>query len=115
MNNLNPQEIAKFNALASRWWDENSEFRPLHRINPHRLAWINQLNHPNQYEMIKALFCRKLYLLATGETVFSLDNGAVQEKVAKECGFTTEEIERWCLNPKKNIIRNKISKIRISS
>lgn len=43
MNNVNPQEIAKFNALATRWWDENSEFRPLHRINPHRLAWINQI------------------------------------------------------------------------
>lgn len=68
------------------------------------LAWINQLNHPNQYEMIKALFCGKLYILATGENVFLLDNGAVQEKVAKECGFTPEEIERWCLNPKKNIV-----------
>jgi 2-polyprenyl-6-hydroxyphenyl methylase/3-demethylubiquinone-9 3-methyltransferase len=29
--------------LASRWWDENSEFRPLHRINPHRLDWIDGL------------------------------------------------------------------------
>lgn len=43
MNNVNPQEIEKFNALANRWWDKNSEFRPLHNINPHRLAWINRL------------------------------------------------------------------------
>ena len=38
--NADPAELARFNALAARWWDEDSEFRPLHRINPHRLAWI---------------------------------------------------------------------------
>ncbi len=41
--NADPAELARFNALAARWWDENSEFRPLHRINPHRLAWIDSL------------------------------------------------------------------------
>jgi 2-polyprenyl-6-hydroxyphenyl methylase/3-demethylubiquinone-9 3-methyltransferase len=35
--NVDPQEIAKFEALAERWWDTNSEFRPLHEINPLRL------------------------------------------------------------------------------
>lgn len=38
--NVDPSEIAKFAALASRWWDPNSEFEPLHRINPLRLQWI---------------------------------------------------------------------------
>lgn len=33
-------EIAKFNALAERWWDENGPMRPLHRINPLRLGWM---------------------------------------------------------------------------
>ena len=39
--NVDPTEIAKFEALASRWWDPNSEFRPLHQINPLRLDWID--------------------------------------------------------------------------
>jgi 2-polyprenyl-6-hydroxyphenyl methylase/3-demethylubiquinone-9 3-methyltransferase len=38
--NFDPQEIAKFSALAHRWWDPNSEFRPLHEINPLRLGWM---------------------------------------------------------------------------
>ncbi len=41
--NADTQELAKFSALAHRWWDPNSEFRPLHQINPLRLAWIDQL------------------------------------------------------------------------
>ncbi len=41
--NADPAELARFNALAARWWDEQSEFKPLHRINPHRLQWIDGL------------------------------------------------------------------------
>ena len=40
--NVDSGEIAKFSALAHRWWDPNSEFAPLHRINPLRLGWINE-------------------------------------------------------------------------
>jgi 2-polyprenyl-6-hydroxyphenyl methylase/3-demethylubiquinone-9 3-methyltransferase len=40
--NVDPQEIAKFSELAHRWWDPESEFRPLHQINPLRLDWIDQ-------------------------------------------------------------------------
>lgn len=40
--NVDPQEIAKFEALASRWWDPEGEFRPLHELNPLRLAWIER-------------------------------------------------------------------------
>ena len=35
--NIDPAEIAKFEALAARWWDTHSEFKPLHDINPLRL------------------------------------------------------------------------------
>jgi len=38
--NADPAELAKFSELAHRWWDPASEFRPLHEINPLRLAWI---------------------------------------------------------------------------
>jgi 2-polyprenyl-6-hydroxyphenyl methylase/3-demethylubiquinone-9 3-methyltransferase len=38
--NADPRELAKFSALAHRWWDPEGEFRPLHQINPLRLAWI---------------------------------------------------------------------------
>jgi 2-polyprenyl-6-hydroxyphenyl methylase/3-demethylubiquinone-9 3-methyltransferase len=41
MVNVDPAEIAKFSDLAHRWWDPQSEFRPLHEINPLRLAWID--------------------------------------------------------------------------
>ena len=41
--NFDPAELAKFSDLAHRWWDPESEFRPLHQINPLRLAWIDEL------------------------------------------------------------------------
>jgi 2-polyprenyl-6-hydroxyphenyl methylase/3-demethylubiquinone-9 3-methyltransferase len=40
--NFDPQEIAKFEALAARWWDPDSEFKPLHEINPLRLEYIER-------------------------------------------------------------------------
>ena len=43
--NADPQELAKFSDLAHRWWDTESEFRPLHQINPLRLEWIDGLAH----------------------------------------------------------------------
>ncbi len=42
-SNVDPAELAKFSDLAHRWWDTESEFRPLHQINPLRLDWINTL------------------------------------------------------------------------
>jgi 2-polyprenyl-6-hydroxyphenyl methylase/3-demethylubiquinone-9 3-methyltransferase len=41
--NVHPQEIAKFEALASRWWDPSSEFKPLHDINPLRLDYVDRV------------------------------------------------------------------------
>ena len=40
--NVDQSELDKFQAIASRWWDPDSEFRPLHRINPLRLEWIER-------------------------------------------------------------------------
>jgi 2-polyprenyl-6-hydroxyphenyl methylase/3-demethylubiquinone-9 3-methyltransferase len=40
--NIDPAEIEKFDALATRWWDPNSEFKTLHDINPLRLGWIER-------------------------------------------------------------------------
>jgi 2-polyprenyl-6-hydroxyphenyl methylase/3-demethylubiquinone-9 3-methyltransferase len=41
--NADPRELAKFSDLAHRWWDPESDFRPLHQINPLRLDWIDGL------------------------------------------------------------------------
>ncbi len=41
-DNIDQQELAKFSALASRWWDKESEFKPLHDINPLRLNYIEK-------------------------------------------------------------------------
>lgn len=41
-DNVDPAEVAKFDALASRWWDPEGEFHSLHEINPLRLDWIRQ-------------------------------------------------------------------------
>lgn len=40
--NADPLELEKFSELAHRWWDPESEFRPLHEINPLRLDWIDR-------------------------------------------------------------------------
>ena len=42
MSNVDHAEIAKFEALAHRWWDRDSEFKPLHEINPLRVNWIDE-------------------------------------------------------------------------
>ncbi len=45
-HNADQAELDKFSALASRWWDPESEFKPLHAINPLRLGWIRQYAGP---------------------------------------------------------------------
>ncbi|PZO19574.1 MAG: bifunctional 3-demethylubiquinol 3-O-methyltransferase/2-polyprenyl-6-hydroxyphenol methylase [Burkholderiales bacterium] len=53
-NNLNadPAELAKFSDLAHRWWDPESEFRPLHQINPLRLGWIEGIAQINSKRVL---------------------------------------------------------------
>src|SRR5690606_9381040 len=45
-HNVDQSELDKFSALASRWWDPESEFKPLHAINPLRLGWIQDQAGP---------------------------------------------------------------------
>jgi 2-polyprenyl-6-hydroxyphenyl methylase/3-demethylubiquinone-9 3-methyltransferase len=52
MANVDTAEIAKFEALASRWWDKNSEFKPLHDINPLRANYIDQRSPVAQKKII---------------------------------------------------------------
>jgi 2-polyprenyl-6-hydroxyphenyl methylase / 3-demethylubiquinone-9 3-methyltransferase len=52
MANVDTAEIAKFEALASRWWDKNSEFKPLHDINPLRANFIDQRSPVAQKKVI---------------------------------------------------------------
>ena len=42
MSNADPIELEKFSQLAHKWWDPNSEFKPLHQINPLRLGYIDR-------------------------------------------------------------------------
>ena len=45
MKNVDESEIKKFENLASRWWDQNSEFKPLHEINPIRVSYISKVTN----------------------------------------------------------------------
>ena len=51
--NSDPEEVAKFEALASRWWDTEGEFKPLHDINPVRLDYIAQRIELNKANVIE--------------------------------------------------------------
>ncbi|MDG1026862.1 MAG: bifunctional 2-polyprenyl-6-hydroxyphenol methylase/3-demethylubiquinol 3-O-methyltransferase UbiG [Gammaproteobacteria bacterium] len=46
MENVDELEIRKFEALAARWWDPDSEFKPLHEINPLRMSYISRTVNP---------------------------------------------------------------------
>lgn len=50
--NVDPAELAKFSDLAHRWWDKDSEFRPLHQINPLRLDWIASISPLNGLRVV---------------------------------------------------------------
>lgn len=73
MGNVDPQELAKFSDLAHRWWDVNSEFRPLHEINPLRLDWIDGL---------AALSGKKVLDVGCG-------GGILAESMARRAGHVT--------------------------
>lgn len=50
--NADPAELAKFSDLAHHWWDPESEFKPLHQINPLRLDWIHALADLNRKRVL---------------------------------------------------------------
>ncbi len=74
--NIDPAEIKKFEDLASRWWDENGEFKPLHEMNPLRLNFIN-INSPLENANVCDVGC---------------GGGILTESMAK-CGATTTGID----------------------
>lgn len=52
MINADQSEIAKFDASADRWWDENSEFKPLHDINPLRCNYVENIQPVAQLQLL---------------------------------------------------------------
>ncbi len=97
MTNVDTQEIAKFEALASRWWDPNSEFKPLHDINPLRCNFID-LHSPVAGKKILDVGCGGGLvcegLTHRGATVTGIDMGDTPLNVAKlhslESGLTID-------------------------
>lgn len=55
--NADPMELEKFSQLAHRWWDPNSEFKPLHEINPLRLDYIDQVSGGLQGKAVVDVGC----------------------------------------------------------
>ncbi|QKJ87903.1 bifunctional 2-polyprenyl-6-hydroxyphenol methylase/3-demethylubiquinol 3-O-methyltransferase UbiG [Paramixta manurensis] len=72
--NVDHDEIAKFEAVASRWWDKEGEFKPLHRINPLRLGYIAQ--------HAEGLFGKKVLDVGCG-------GGILSESMAREGAIVT--------------------------
>jgi len=50
--NADPAELAKFSELAMHWWDPDSDFKPLHQINPLRLEWIHGISPLNGQKVL---------------------------------------------------------------
>ena len=85
-DNVDPDEIAKFEKLASRWWDPNSEFKPLHDINPLRADWIDDLADVRGKSVLDVgcgggLLCEAL--VHRGARVTGIDMGEAPLSVAR--------------------------------
>jgi 2-polyprenyl-6-hydroxyphenyl methylase/3-demethylubiquinone-9 3-methyltransferase len=84
--NVDPKEISKFEELASRWWDRNSEFKPLHEINPLRANFIDRISPVAGTQLID-VGCGGGILAESmarrGATVTGIDMGAAPLNVAR--------------------------------
>lgn len=84
--NVDPAEVAKFEAMAHRWWDPEGDFRPLHDINPVRLNWI-AARHPLAGARVVDVGCGGGLLseamARAGATVTGLDAGKGPVTVAR--------------------------------
>ncbi len=88
--NVDPQEIAKFEELASRWWDRESEFKPLHDINPLRVDFIDQFASLNGKKILDVGCGGGILSEAMahrGAEVTGIDMGEAPLKVAKLHGL----------------------------
>lgn len=86
MINVDPAELEKFSALAHRWWDPNSEFKPLHDINPLRLEHIDRLSGLNGKRVLDVGCGGGILaesMAARGATVTGIDLGEKGLKVAQ--------------------------------
>ncbi|WP_029687474.1 bifunctional 2-polyprenyl-6-hydroxyphenol methylase/3-demethylubiquinol 3-O-methyltransferase UbiG [Tatumella saanichensis] len=100
--NVDDQEIAKFEAVASRWWDLEGEFKPLHRINPLRLGYISQHSQGLFGKKVLDVGCGGGILAESmareGAEVTGLDMGADPLEVARlhalEAGVTVDYIQK---------------------
>ncbi len=95
--NIDPSEIRKFEAMANRWWDTNSEFKPLHDINPLRLHYIQQ-HAPLDGKRVLDVGCGGGILsesmAAAGADVTGIDMGSAPLEIAElhllESGLTVD-------------------------
>lgn len=86
VHNVDHAEISKFEELASRWWDRNSEFKPLHDINPLRLDYIDRAAGLSGKEVLDVGCGGGILsesMAARGARVTGIDMGAVPLKVAE--------------------------------
>lgn len=84
--NHDPAEIARFDQIAQRWWDEQGEFEPLHRMNPVRVRYINERVSLQGKQVLDVgcgggLLCEAMTKL--GAQVTGLDLGSTTLEVAK--------------------------------
>lgn len=88
--NIDPEEIAKFEELANKWWDKNSEFKPLHEINPLRVGFIDRIAQLSEKSVLD-VGCGGGILSESmaqrGATVTGIDMGAAPLKIAKLHGL----------------------------
>ena len=85
--NVDPEEIAKFEAIAMRWWDKEGEFRPLHDINPVRAKYIEDFSHGLSGKKVLDVGCGggilSESLAKAGAHVTGIDLGQANIDVAK--------------------------------
>jgi len=101
-SNVDHDEIAKFEAVASRWWDREGEFKPLHRINPLRLGYIAQRSGGLFGKKVLDVGCGGGILAESmareGAQVTGLDMGAEPLEVARlhalESGVSVDYIQQ---------------------
>jgi len=85
-DNLDPDEISKFEAMAQKWWDPNSEFKPLHAINPLRLGYIAErapLNGSNVLDIGCGGGLLTEAMAKEGARVTGIDMGEMPLQIAK--------------------------------